>query len=67
MSEKQTLYVNAYRSLGGKDPLEEGMMTHSSIVAWRSPWTEEPAGYTPEGLKVSLTRLKQPSMLACET
>jgi len=30
------------RSLGGEDPLEEGMATHSSILAWRIPWTEEP-------------------------
>ena len=29
------------RSLGGEDPLEEGMATHSSILAWRIPWTEE--------------------------
>ena len=27
---------------GGKDPLKEGMTTHSSILAWRIPWTEEP-------------------------
>ena len=32
------------RSLGGIDPLEEGMATHSSILAWRSPGTEEPGG-----------------------
>ena len=32
------------QSLGGEDPLEEGMATHSSILAWRSPWTEEPGG-----------------------
>ena len=32
------------RSLGGEDPLEEGMATHSSILAWRVPWTEEPSG-----------------------
>ena len=31
-------------SLGGEDPLEEGMATHSSILAWRIPWTEEPDG-----------------------
>ena len=31
-------------SLGREDPLEEGMATHSSIVAWRTPWTEEPGG-----------------------
>ena len=31
-------------SLGGEDPLEEGMATHSSILAWRIPWTGEPGG-----------------------
>ena len=30
------------QSLGGEDPLEEGMTTHSSILAWEIPWTEEP-------------------------
>jgi len=30
------------RSLGQEDPLEEGMATHCSILAWRIPWTEEP-------------------------
>ena len=30
------------RSLSREDPLEEGMATHSSILAWRTPWTEEP-------------------------
>ena len=35
-------------SLGGEDPLEEGIATHSSILAWRIPWTEEPGGlYSP--------------------
>ena len=37
------------RSLGWEDPLEEGMATHSSIRAWRIPWTEEPAGLTSMG------------------
>ena len=32
------------RSLGQKDPLEKGMATHSSILAWEIPWTEEPGG-----------------------
>ena len=31
-------------SLGRKDPLEKKMTTHSSILAWRNPWTEEPEG-----------------------
>ena len=30
--------------LGWEDPLETGMATHSSILAWRIPWTEEPGG-----------------------
>ena len=32
------------QSLGWEDPLEEGMATHSGILAWRIPWTEEPGG-----------------------
>ena len=32
------------RSLGQEDPLEKGMATHFSILAWRIPWTEEPGG-----------------------
>ena len=40
----QKLQETWVRSLGGKDPLEEGIATHSSILAWRIPWTEEPGG-----------------------
>ena len=32
------------QSLGWEDPLEKGMATHSSILAWRIPWTDEPGG-----------------------
>ena len=32
------------QSLGREDPLEDGIATHSSILAWRIPWTEEPGG-----------------------
>ena len=39
------------RSLGQEDPLEEGMATHSSILAWRTPWTEELGGKSPWGCK----------------
>ena len=38
-------------SQGWEDPLEEGMATHSSIVAWRVPWTEEPGGLQSMGPK----------------
>ena len=38
---------------GQEDPLGEGMATHSSILAWRIPWTEEAGGYSSWGLKES--------------
>ena len=39
------------RSLGWEDPLEEGMATHSSILAWRIPWTDEVGGQQSLGLQ----------------
>ena len=39
------------RSLGQEDPLEEGMATHSSILAWRIPWIEEPGRLQSMGLQ----------------
>ena len=39
------------QSLGWEDPLEKEMATHSSILAWRIPWTEEPAGLQSTGLQ----------------
>ena len=45
---KQEIWVP---SLGGEEPLEEGMTTHSSILAWRIPWTEEPGGLQSMGLQ----------------
>ena len=41
MQVMQKMWV---QSLGQEDPLEEGMATHSSILAWRIPWTEVPGG-----------------------
>ena len=38
-------------SLGWIDLLEKGMATHSSVLAWRIPWTEETVGYSPWGCK----------------
>ena len=43
------------RPLGWKDPLEKEMATHSSILAWRIPWTEGPGSYSPRGNKESDT------------
>ena len=40
-----------FNSSVGEDPLEKGMATHSSILAWRIPWTEEPGGLQSIGLK----------------
>ena len=43
----QEMQETRVRSLSQKDPLEEGMVTRSSILAWRIPRTEEPGGYGP--------------------
>ena len=40
------------QSLGWEDPLEEGMATHSSVLAWRTPRTEETGGQQPWGRRV---------------
>ena len=46
-------------SLGWEDPLEKEMVTHSSILAWEIPWTEEPGGgYNPWGRKESDTTVR---------
>ena len=45
-------------SLDGEGPLQKGMAAHSSILAWRIPWTEEPGGLQSVGLQ-SQTRLKR--------
>ena len=46
------------RSLGWEDPLEKGMTIHSSILAWGSPWTDEPGELQPTGSQ----RVPQDSM-----
>ena len=55
------------QSLGWEDPLEEGMATHSSILAWRIQWTEETGGLSPQGRKESYTteRLHFDFSLSC--
>ena len=52
MQEMQEMWV---QSLGQEDPLEEGVATHSSILAWRIPWTEEPGGLQSMGCTESDT------------
>ena len=52
-------------SLGQEDPLEKGMATQSSILAWRIPWTEKPGGLTVHGVAKSRTRLKCLSTFLC--
>ena len=49
MQEAEETWV---RSLGWEDPLEKDMATHSSILAWKIPWTEEPAGLQSTGHRV---------------
>ena len=45
------------RSLGREDPLDEGMTTHSSILAWRIPWTEEPGKLQSIGSQLNMTKV----------
>ena len=42
VKDPPTMQETQVRSLGWEDPLEKGMATHSNILAWRIPWTEEP-------------------------
>ena len=49
------------QSLSREYPLEKGMATHSSILAWRIPWTEETGGYSPWGGK-ELDTTEQPKL-----
>ena len=49
----QEIQETQVQSLGWEDPLEEAMATHSSVLAWRIPWTEEPGGYSPWGHRES--------------
>ena len=46
-----TMRETQVQSLGREDPLEKEMATHSSILAWRIPWTEEPSGLQSMGLQ----------------
>ena len=51
------------QSMGQEDPLEQGLATYSSILAWRIPWTEEPVSYGPyRGKKADTT---EEGYLAC--
>ena len=54
MQETQETQV---RSLGWEDPLEKGIATHCSILAWRIPWTEEPVELLSTGSQKNRTRL----------
>ena len=51
------------RSLGREDPLEEGMGTHSSIPAWRVPWTEQPGALQSTGTQSQTRRSESNKML----
>ena len=47
----QEMQETGVRSLDGEDPLEKGTATHSSILAWEIPWTEDLVGYSSWGRK----------------
>ena len=52
-----TMWETWVQSLGREDPLEKEMATHSSILAWRIPWTEEPGKLQSMGVAKSQTGL----------
>ena len=54
LSPKEKMWV---QSLGQENPLEKEMATHSSILAWEIPWTEEPGGLQSKGSQKSWTQL----------
>ena len=51
MKNLPTVQEMQVQSLGWEDPLEEGMATHSSVLAWDIPWTEEPGRLQSLGLQ----------------
>ena len=55
----QEMWEAGDRSLGWEDPLEEEMANHSSILAWRIPWTEEPGGLQSSRVEHDLTTQQQ--------
>ena len=59
-----TMWETWVRSLGQEDPLEKEMEIHSSTIAWKIPWTEEPGRlYSPRGRKESDTELQKVTLL----
>ena len=61
MQETQKTRV---RSLGQEETMEDEMATHSSILAWKIPWTEEPGRLQSMGLQNSQTRLSQQTAMS---
>ena len=51
LSAKQEIQETQVQSLGWEDPLEKGMAAHSSVLAWRIPWSEKPCRLQPMGLQ----------------
>ena len=53
VGKESTYNETPFRFLGWEDPLEKGMVTHSSVLAWRIRWTQEPGGLQSMGLQGS--------------
>ena len=64
MQETQETQETCIQSLGQEDPLEKGMATGSSILAWETLWTETPWQATVQGVAKSLTRLSNSTILS---
>ena len=60
----QKMQETQFQSLGWEDPLQDEMATHSNILAWKSPWTEELGGLQSTGLQKSRTQLSNQTTTA---
>ena len=61
-----TMWETQVQSLGREDLLEKEMTTHSSILAWKIPWMEEPVGYSPWGLSRSKIYVETVILFSCD-
>ena len=62
-----TVQETQVQSLGREDPLEKEMPTHSSILTWEIPWTEEPGGLQSVGSQELDTTVTKPTYLESES
>ena len=66
IKNRRAMQENQAQSLGWEDPLEKGMSTHSSILAWRIPWTEKPGRLQSMASQSWTPHFSLPTYIFCE-